>query len=170
MQANALRRTHLFVPGALVLGIVVMVCVAVIGVQAQPAALPPTVMSAHSVFIENETGFAELQYTAVLELNKWGHFELADSREKADLVMVLRSGTHVHTIPDGQFPRATGLNAFTEEDVPKGHTRIALLDPKSGATLWSDYHKTEGGKVKSGHLLDELRQAYADAERTKSKS
>jgi len=168
MRRNEHRRSEVLVCGVFLLGIVL--CFMVSGAQGQPAALPPAVMSAHTVFIENQTGFAELQYTAVLELNKWGHFSLAESRESADLVMVLSSGTHVHAIPDGQFPRTTGLNAFVEDEVPKGHTRIALQDPKSGATLWSDTHKTEGGKVKGGHLLDELRQAYADAEKAKNKS
>jgi hypothetical protein len=137
-------------------------------VGAQPPALPQTVLSAHTVFVDNQTTFTELEYTVVLELNKWDHFQLA-GRDKADLVLVLSSGTHVHAIPDGQYPRTTGLNAFTEESVPAGHTRIALLDPKSGATLWSDIHRTEGGKVKNGHLLDELRQAYQEAEKARSK-
>lgn len=137
--------------------------------QAQPQALPQAVMNAHTVIIVNETGFAELQYTAVLELSKWGHFQEAESREKADLVLVLSSGTHVHAIPDGQYPRTTGLNAFSEETVPAGHTRVALVDPKSGTTLWSGFHKTEGGKVKGGHLLDELRQAYEDTEKGKGR-
>ncbi len=134
----------------------------------QPPALPETVLSAHTVFIENQTTFPELEYAAVLEINKWGHFQLAD-KDKADLVLVLSSGTHVRAIPDGQFPRTTGLNAFTEDSVPAGHTRVALQDPKSGTILWSGVHKTEGGKVKSGHLLDELRQAYEDAEKARSK-
>jgi hypothetical protein len=162
MQRNEHRRTMNFLLG-------IVVCFMVAKIQAQPAALPAAVMSAHTVFIENETGFPELQYTAVLEINKWGHFELAESREKADLVMLLSGGTHVHAIPDGQFPRTTGLNAFTEDAVPKDHTRIALVDPKSGAKLWTDFHKTEGGKVKGGHLLDELRQAFEEAEKSKGK-
>jgi len=131
--------------------------------------LPQAVTSAHSVFLQNETGFAELEYTALLELNKWGRFDVVASQDKADLVLVLTCGTHVHAIPDGQFPRTTGLNAFTEESVPAGHTKIALVDPKSGTTLWSDLHKTEGGKVKSGHLLDGLRQAFDEYEKGKNK-
>ena len=71
--------------------------------------------------------------------------------------------------PTEQFPRTTGLNAFTEESVPAGHTKIALVDPKTGATLWSDLHKTEGGKVKSGHLLDGLRQAFDEYEKARNK-
>jgi hypothetical protein len=162
MQRNEHRRTMAFLLG-------MAVCFWITKIEAQPVALPPTVLSAHTVFIENETGFAELQYAAVLEINKWGQFELAESREKADLVLLLSSGTRVRAIPDGQFPRTTGLNAFTEDAVPKDHTRIALVDPKSGARLWSDFHKTEGGKVKNGHLLDELRQAYDEAEKNKGK-
>jgi hypothetical protein len=131
--------------------------------------LPQAVTSAHSVFLQNETGFPELEYTALLELNKWGRFDVVASQDKADLVLVLTCGTRVHAIPDGQFPRTTGLNAFTEESVPPGHTKIALVDPKSGATLWSDLHKTEGGKVKSGHLLDGLRQAFEEYEKGKNK-
>ena len=145
----------------------IVVCLMVVGMHAQPTPLPQAVMSAHSVFVENETGFVELQYTAVLELSKWGHFQQAESREKADLVLLLSSGTHVHAIPEGQYPRTTGLNAFTEEAVPAGHTKVALVDPKSGSTLWSSFHKTEGAKVKGGHLLDELRQAYEETEKGK---
>jgi hypothetical protein len=161
MRRNEIRRVVSFL-------LVLIFWVMTLQAGAHPT-LPQAVTSAHTVFIENETGFAELQYTALLELNKWGRFEVVESREKADLVLVLSSGTHVRAIPDGQFPRTTGLNAFTEESVPKGHTKIALLDPKSGATLWSDTHKTEGGKVKNGHLLDGLRQAFEDYEKGKNK-
>lgn len=145
----------------------IVVCLTAWTVKAQPPSLPQSVMNAHTVFVENETGFVELQYTAVLELSKWDHFQQTESRDKADLVLVLSGGTHVHAIPDGQYPRTTGLNAFTEESVPSRRTKIALVDPKTGATLWSGLHRTEGGKVKGGHLLDELRQAYEETEKGK---
>jgi hypothetical protein len=149
------------------------VLILIFWVMTLPAAayptLPQVVTSAHTVFLQNNTGFSELEYTALLELNKWGRFEVVSSQEKADLVLVLSSGTHVRAIPDGQFPRTTGLNAFTEDSVPQGHTRIALVDPKTGATLWSDMHKTEGGKVKGGHLLDGLRQAFEEYDKARNK-
>ncbi len=161
MQSNQHRRRWAFLLAMAMCGIAATVA-------GQPPVLPEMVLSAHTVYIDNQTAFTELEYTVVLEINKWGHFQLAD-RDKADLVLVLTSGTHVHAIPDGQYPRTTGLNAFAEDPVPPGHTRIALQDPKSGATLWSGIHKTEGGKVKNGHLLDELRQAYEEAEKARSK-
>ena len=148
---------------------VIFLCACAVRLVAQPTNLPEAVVNAHSVFLVNETGFAELQNTAVLELSKWGHFEIAESREKADLVLLLSSGTHVRALPDGPYPRPTGLNAFTEDAVPKGHTRVALLDPKTGATLWSDLSKTEGGKVKNGHLLGGLREAFDSYEKSKGR-
>lgn len=134
--------------------------------NANASDLPQALLRAHTVYIENETGFTDLVYLAVLELGKWGRYEVAESREKADLVMRLDSGAHVRQLPDGEMP-SFGGNTPTESPIPNGYTRIALLDAKSGQTLWSGLHKTEGGKVKSGHLLDELRDAFRDYDRGK---
>jgi len=136
-----------------------------VGVLAWPACgaqkpLTDAIVHAHSVFIENETGFNELGYELTLELSKWGRFELAESREKADLILRLDNGNHVRAVPEGQFPGSASNAISAGEEIPKGHTRISLLDPKTAALLWSDTHKTEGGKVKSGHLLDGLREAF----------
>ena len=73
-----------------------------------------------------------------------------------------------YLVPDGQGPRTYGLNAFVEESIPPGHTRIALINPKTGTTLWSDLRRTEGGKVKGGHLLDSLREAYEQYQKNKN--
>ena len=127
---------------------------------AGPKPLPDAVVRARFVFLENETGFHELEYSTVLELSKWGRFEFAASREKADLILRLDNGNRVRAVPEGQFPAGKIINAFSEEPVPPGYTRIALLDPKTSARLWSDVHRTEGGKVKNGHLLDGLREAF----------
>ena len=127
---------------------------------AGPKPLPDAVVRARFVFLENETGFHELEYSTVLELSKWGRFEFAESREKANLILRLDNGNHVRAVPEGEFPAGKSINAFSEEPVPPGYTRIALLDSKTSALLWSDVHRTEGGKVKNGHLLDGLREAF----------
>jgi hypothetical protein len=128
--------------------------------NAVPQSLPETVTHARTVFVENETGFNELQYTLIMELSKWGRFDLADSPEKADLILRLDNGNHVRMVPSGEFPSTTPANTSADSEIPKGHTRISLLDPKRNSILWADMHKTEGGKVKNGHLLDGLREAF----------
>lgn len=134
---------------------------------AAPKNLPDAVVRAHTVFIVNETGFNELEYSLIFEINKWGRFHLADSPEKADLLLRLDNGNHVRTLPDGQFPSENAFNSADTAEIPKGHTRISLLDPKNNTLLWSDTHKTEGGKVKNGHLLDGLRDAFDAYEKSR---
>lgn len=147
--------------------LLILVCVSGFGTWANSGGLPQRVVNAHTVFIVNETGFHELDYTLFLELSKWGHFDIAASREKADLILRLDTGSRVRAVPDGQLPSAQDISASTEAPVPSGYTRVALLDPKTQQVLWSGLHKTEGGKVKSGHLLDELREAFRDYEKGK---
>jgi hypothetical protein len=147
--------------------LVLFLCLVTLQTWAVPKNLPDAVVQAHTVFLENETGFNELQYSTIFELNKWGRFDLAESREKADLVMLLESGSHVRAVPDGQFPSTGNADAVPESDIPKGYTRIVLLDPKTNTVLWSDTHKTEGGKVKNGHLLDGLREAFDSYEKSR---
>lgn len=153
----------------------VLLLVAVLGLAslrmpASPNALPDAVVSARTIYLENETGFPELQYAAILELNKWGHFDYAESREKSDLVLRLESGSHVRVLPVGQYPGSSAKPNTETSSIPAGHTRIVLLDPKTSATLWSDIHKTEGGKVKNGHLLDGLRGAFDEYIKARSRS
>jgi hypothetical protein len=149
------------------LSVLLLLSLASLEFWAGPKPLPDAVVRARFVFLENETGFHELEYSTGLELSKWGRFELAESREKADLILRLDNGNRVRAVPEGQFPGGRGINAFSDEPVPPGHTRIAVLDPKTSALLWSDVHRTEGGKVKNGHLLDGLREAFDSYDKAK---
>jgi hypothetical protein len=160
MQWNA----H-FATARILLGL--LLCLAILHAAAVPPPLPDAVVHAHTLFLVNETGFNELQYATIFELNKWGRFALAESAEKADLIMRLDSGSHVRVVPDGQFPSTDGGNGSEGSGIPKGHTRISLLDPKTNTLLWSDAHKTDGGKVKNGHLLDGLREAFDSYEKNR---
>lgn len=154
-----------FAPARFLLGLTV--CLIALQAMAVPKALPDAVVHAHSVFLINETGFNELGYSTVFELNKWGRFDLADSPEKADLILRLDCGNHVRAVPDGQFPSSDGFATADDSGIPKGYTRISLVDPKNNTVLWSNTHKTEGGKVKNGGLLDGLRDAFDSYEKSR---
>jgi len=154
-----------FAPARFLLGLTF--CVLALQTAAVPKSLPDAVVHAHTIFLDNETGFNELGYSTIFELNKWGRFDLADSPGKADLILRLDSGNHVRVVPEGQLPSTGGMNASDDGEIPRGHTRISLVDPKTNAVLWSDTRKTEGGKVKNGHLLDGLREAFDSYEKSR---
>ena len=127
--------------------------------------LPASVLSARTVYVNNQTTSAELQNTAYTELSKWGRFQVVDAPQKADIVLQLSSGNYVKFVPGGENPPAfdpkAGKQAWmgADEAVPPGSTRISLIDPKSGNSLWSDIRKTDNPKAAT-HILDGLRSAF----------
>ena len=129
------------------------------------AALPSRVLAARTVFVDNQTTTAELQNTAYTELSKWGRLQLVDTAQKADIVLRLSNANSVKFVPGGESAAApeakAGKNSFlgADEAVPPGSTRISVIDPKTGNSLWSDIRKTNNPKAAT-HMLDGLRDAF----------
>jgi hypothetical protein len=126
--------------------------------------LPTSVVSARTVYVDNQTTSAELQNTAYMELSKWGRFQIVDAPQKAEIVLRLSNGNYVKLVPGGgkvpaHEPKIAKQNWIgADEAVPPGFTRISVIDPKSGSSLWSDIRKTDNPKAAS-HMLDGLRLA-----------
>jgi hypothetical protein len=127
--------------------------------------LPSKILAAQTVFVDNQTTTAELQNTVYTELSKWGRLQIVDTPQKADFVIRLTNGNAVKFVPGGENgataePRA-GKNSFVGADdaVPPGSTRVSVIDPKTGDSVWSDIRKTNNPKVAT-HMLDGLRDAF----------
>jgi len=133
--------------------------------------LPMMVLNARTIYVDNHTTSAELQNTAYAELAKWGRFQVVESQQKADVVLQLSNGNYVKFVPGGENPpdsQAKGGKqdwVGADEGVPAGSTRITLIDPKSGNSLWSDVRKTDSPKAAT-HMLDGLREAFDQREKS----
>lgn len=129
------------------------------------ASLPASVVSAKTVYVDNQTTSAELLNTAYTELAKWGRLEIVDTPQKADIVLRLSNGNFVKFVPGGESAPAAGPKAYkqnwtgADEAVPPGSTRISVTDPKTGNSLWSDIRKTNDTKAAT-HMLDGFRNAF----------
>ena len=127
--------------------------------------LPTIVVNAKTIYVENHTTSAELQNTAYTELAKWGRFQVVDMPQKADIALQLSNGNYVKFVPGGESPAACAPKAGkqnwvgADEGVPPAFTRVSLIDPKSGDSLWSDVRKTDSPKAAT-HILDSLRAAF----------
>jgi hypothetical protein len=133
--------------------------------------LPTMVMNARTIYVDNHTTSAELQNTAYTELSKWGRFQVVDTPQKADIVLQLSNWNYVkfvpgeggRPLPDPKAGKQDWMGA--DESVPPGSTRISLIDPKTGNSLWSDVRKTDSPKAAT-HLLDGLREAFDQKEKS----
>lgn len=129
------------------------------------ASLPSKVLSAGTVFVDNQTTSAELLNTAYMELSKWGRLQVVDTAQKADIVLRLSNGNYVKFVPGGESAPVAdpkiAKQSFVgaDEAVPPGSTRISVIDPKTGNSLWSDIRKTDSPKAAT-HLFDGLRDAF----------
>jgi hypothetical protein len=123
--------------------------------------LPAIVFTGKTVFIENSTGDATLQHSVYMELARWGRFVLAESRDKADIVLAISGPSSVRVVSASEsasgYPQARS-DAPVEPVIPAGFTRISVVDPKSGKTLWFSQNKTDLSKSRTA-FLDGLRDA-----------
>lgn len=141
--------------------------------SASNGTLPYSVLQANTIYIDNESGFAELSTIAYLELSHWGRFEPVESRKKADLTIVLTGSIYVRAVRAAEAPsygpKKTSMRpAELPEAAPVGFTRVTLQEAKSGKTLWSGLTKTDGPRVK-GKLLDGFREAFEQTEKVRYK-
>ena len=137
-------------------------------------AVPSKVLPARTIYVDYQTTDASLQNDAYMGLNKWGRYEIVDSPQKADLVLRLSGSSVVKFVPGGDpsatyNPKPASENsAGGEELAPPGCTRLTLIDPKSGTTLWSEVRKTSNPQEKS-KLLDGLHDAVNQQEKAHNK-
>jgi hypothetical protein len=138
-----------------------------------PGTVPQAVLNAHSVYVENQTTDAQLQTAVYAELTKWGRYQIADTSEKADLILRLSNGNIVRLVsgdatntPSTEAKPTTSAPQVADETVPPGCTRLTLVDPKTGIVLWSGQRKTSGSPA-TWHLLDGLREAIEKSRNAK---
>lgn len=113
----------------------------------QHAPLPAAIIAAKTVYIQNESNFPDIADKAYTVLKRWGRYQVVDSKEKADLILVF---TIAHSTTQGNDPAFVSLynsktGAYTYGTVPGGTstltwswTQMRILDSKTGDVMWAD--------------------------------
>jgi hypothetical protein len=130
----------------------------------KPGSLPATVLSAKTIYVENETADAQFQNSAYTELTKWGRLQIVDSLQKADMVLRLSNGNHVRPVTAEELDSPSAAKFAEGDTVPPGFIRITLVEAKSGNSLWSDQKKNNGSQPPRA-MLEGLRNAFEQLEK-----
>ena len=110
----------------------------------------PRIMSAKTVYFDNQTGSDPVGSSALAQLKKWGKFRIVPDRKQADLIFFLSAdpykGGNV-LLSGGQTGSIDSQGHIEEDPIPvynkQSRTRYAYLtviDPTTGENLWSEEH------------------------------
>ncbi len=141
--------------------------------ETKHAPLPPALMQAKTLYIQNDSGDAKLADRCYDELTKWGRFKIVSDPKSADVIFLLTthirtSGYSGHSTDDG----AGGTNTTLSED-RSARTRIDVLRAADGQVLWSD-SKGWGGvytgfRSATRSVVKELRKRVEEQEAADAK-
>jgi hypothetical protein len=137
-----------------------------------PPDVKARILSAKSVYFEDQIGDAAVRQEALQQLKKWGRFKIAKDSKEADLILVLsadpRKGGYV--VFSGGQTGTVGKNGQIDEDevptynkaAPVRYAYLTVYDAKTGVNLWSAEHQW-GGALTGFHsegvrLVNKLRK------------
>jgi len=86
---------------------------------ATPRPLPPTVLEAKTIYIDNQTGKNNLTARAIAELKTWGRFTVVNDPAKADITLTISMQAKEN--PDGDDERTdiTLQIMLPHDDIPQ---------------------------------------------------
>ena len=138
--------------------------------------LPQEILLAKTIYIDNQSGHADLGDKAYDELKKWGRYEIVNSPDKADIVLLLSAREYISGYSSSTYHNTTGtvqdngnINAQSygstgSTAVYSGTTYITLLNPKTGTSLWADARAWGRWKSATRGLIKELRDRVTEQE------
>ena len=102
--------------------------------------LPRRLLTAKSVYFEDQTGFAAVGGDALRELERWGRFQVVRSRDQADLVFVLSSKVESETLASPTEDRRFGPDLSFHFRYRPANAYLTVDDAITGERLWAGRH------------------------------
>ena len=110
----------------------------------------PKILSAKTVYFDNQTGVDAVGAASLAQLKKWGRFQIVQDKKSADLVLLLSAdpyhGGYI-IFASGQTGSVDSRGNVQEDRVPDYNKQapvrdayLTVIDPKTGHNLWSDSH------------------------------
>ncbi len=108
----------------------------------------PKILSAKTVFFDNQTGVEAVGTAAVAQLRKWGRFQIVHDKQRADLILLLSADPY----NGGYIIFASGQTGTMDKDghieqdripnynrlAPVRDAYLTVIDPSTGTNLWTD--------------------------------
>ena len=119
--------------------------------QAQRQSAKSTkILSAKTIYLDNQTGVDAVGIAALAQLERWRRFQVVQDKQVADLIFLLSAdpyqGGYI-IFASGQTGTVNSDGHIQENRVPDYNRQapvrdvyLTVIDPRSGQNLWSDSH------------------------------
>jgi hypothetical protein len=117
-------------------------------------AMSPRVLSAKTVYFDNQTKSDAVGNGALLQLKKWGKFQITPDRQLADLIILLSADPYKGgniILASGQTGSIDRQGHIEEDPIPNYNKQfparyayLTVIDPTTGDKLWSGEHAWGG--------------------------
>jgi hypothetical protein len=127
--------------------------------------LPPQLLRAKTVYIENRSGQASIADRAYQALVDWGRLSVVQDRSQADVIFLLSYDSQVRgSRQHGRVDENGDVNTTSTPNVVR-ISGLTVLDAKTGDSLWSE-SKAASIFAKSAikRAVDELRKRIEEQE------
>jgi len=109
-----------------------------------------SILSAKTVYFDNQTGADAVGNAAVAQLKKWGRFQVVRDKHIADLILLLSAdpynGGYI-IFANGQTGTIDADGHIQQDSVPNYNKQapvrdayLTVIDPTTGKSLWTDSH------------------------------
>jgi hypothetical protein len=111
------------------------------GAQDKKHPLPTKLLTAKSVYFDNQTGYTGVGNDTLRELDRWGRFQVVRRRDDAELILVLSSESYLEDLskPIGGFDPN-----FLHLPHKPADAYLTVVDAATGKRLWADSHAWGG--------------------------
>jgi hypothetical protein len=138
------------------------------------APLPAKVLAAKTVYIQNDSNQPEIADKAYTQLKHWGRYQIVDSKDKADLVLLFTLAySHTqHEDSDYVSLYNSKTGGYTSGVVPSGtvtitwtYTQMRVVDPSTSEVMWADERAWLRKHSATDELMQSLRQRVDEQEK-----
>lgn len=169
-----MRETKQFVLGILVFVSAACLLAAKKEEKVQHAPLPAKVLAAKTIYIQNDSGYADMADKAYTQLKAWGKYQIVDAKEKAELVLVLAvtstqregrspSWVSVYNSKTGGWTNGTVQTPSTET---LNFSQLTLIDSATGEVAWSDRMIWRRKRSATQELIKSLQRRIEEQEKS----
>ncbi len=114
------------------------------------SAISAKILSAKTVYLDDQTGVDAVGIATMTQLRKWGRFQIVQDKKTADLIFLLSAdpykGGYI-ILASGQTGTVDADGGIQKDSVPNYNRQapvrdayLTVIDPRSGQKLWADSH------------------------------